>query len=82
MIIISSFIYGQSSYLVGTGESSIEPDKSLISLALSGYAAPMEGRFSLQWVKKEQLPDIVSLTGTREKLYIISNGEILSKSVT
>ncbi|HBE42458.1 MAG TPA: hypothetical protein DDW27_14895 [Bacteroidales bacterium] len=42
----------------------------------------MEGRFSLQWVKKEQLPDIVSLTGTREKLYIISNGEILSKSVT
>ncbi len=80
--IFSCLIYGQPSFQVGTGQSSLEPDKSLISLAISGYAAPMEGRFSLHWLKKEQLSEVVSLSGIKNKLFIISNGELLSKSVT
>lgn len=81
VIIFSRLTCGQTSYLVGTGQSSIEPDRSLISLALSGYAAPMEGRFSLYWKRMEKLPEIVSMGGAGYRLFIIANNEILSKSV-
>ena len=82
LIIFSGLVSGQTSYLVGTGQSSLEPDRSLISLALSGYAAPMEGRFSLYWKKKEKLSEIVSIGGACDRLLIIGNNELLSKSVT
>ena len=60
MLFVLSFagqINAQPSYLVGTAKVSIEPDKSVISLALGGYAAPKEGRFTLQWIKKGSLPE-------------------------
>lgn len=82
IIIFPELSDGQTSYMVGTGQSSLEPDRSLISLAFSGYAAPMEGRFSLHWKKKEILSDIVSFGGTGDRLLIISNSELLTKSVT
>ncbi len=82
IIIFSGLVIGQTSYMVGTGQCSLEPDRSLISLAFSGYAAPMEGRFSLHWKKKEKLPEMVSIGGTSDRLVIISNNELLAKSVT
>ena len=42
--------YAQYEYRIGKGESSIEPGKHVLSLALAGYGAPRDGRFSLEWV--------------------------------
>ena len=53
LICFTSLVSGQSSYQVGVGQQSLEPDKSTISLALSGYATPKEGRFTLQWIKQD-----------------------------
>jgi len=41
----------QSFYLVGTSQVSIEPAQSLISLNMTGYGFPRDGRFTLQWEK-------------------------------
>lgn len=71
-------INAQPSYLVGTAKVSIEPDKSVISLALGGYAAPREGRFTLQWINKGPLPEAAAMGGLSDKLYIVSNYELLS----
>jgi hypothetical protein len=71
-------ISAQSSYLIGTAQEGIEPDQSLISLHLGGYGAPRDGRFTLQWIKKGSVPDVASMAGTTDKLYILSNGDLLS----
>lgn len=36
-------------YRIGTSTVSIDPDTTIFSLALSGYGAPRDGRFSLEW---------------------------------
>ncbi len=64
-------------YRAGTSSVSIEPDQANISLHLGGYGAPRDGRFTLQWKNLESLSGVSSLSGSDEKLYIISNGEIL-----
>ena len=69
--------FSQSDYLAGTAQSSIEPDQSLISLHLGGYGAPREGRFTLQWISKGNLPETSVLTGLNDRLYIVSRGELL-----
>jgi hypothetical protein len=82
LIFITSLTSGQSSFQIGTGQLSIEPDKSLISLALSGYAAPGEGRFTLQWKNQESLPSVTAITGLSNWLYLISNSELICKDIT
>ena len=37
-------------YKVGTAKVSLEPDNSVFSLTLGGYAAPADGRFTLTWI--------------------------------
>lgn len=81
-ICFTSLVSGQSSYQVGVGQQSLEPDKSTISLALSGYSAPREGRFTLQWIKQETLPAVTAIGGVSDRLYIISKGELLWKHVS
>lgn len=44
---------GQQTYLSGTAKASIEPETYPFSVALAGYGYPRGGRFSLEWVKKE-----------------------------
>ena len=82
LICITSLLSGQTNYDVGVGQQSLEPDKSTISLALSGYAAPREGRFTLQWLKQEILPSVGAICGVYDRLFIFSNGEILKKQVS
>jgi hypothetical protein len=66
-------------YLAGTGVASIEPDRSLISLHLGGYGAPREGRFTLQWTRKEKLPELSAFSGSDKMLFIVSNGDLMTK---
>ena len=75
--LITDSLYSQSSYLVGTSQSSIEPDQSLISLHLGGYGAPRDGRFTLQWIKKGIAPDAIAMAGMADKIYVISNSDLL-----
>ncbi len=64
-------------YMIGTSTISIEPDQANISLHLGGYGAPRDGRFTLQWKNLESLSGVSSLSGSDDKLFIISNGQIL-----
>ena len=76
LILIPFLAYTQSSYLIGTSQSCIEPDPSLISLHLGGYGAPRDGRFTLQWINKGPVPEITALGGLTNKLYIVSSGNL------
>jgi hypothetical protein len=82
LLIVPVSMHSQSTYEVGTGQSCIEPDRSLISLHLGGYGAPREGRFTLQWKAIGKVPEINSMTGIENNLYVLSNGEILKKDAT
>jgi hypothetical protein len=77
LFLITTSLHSQSSYLVGTSQSSIEPDQSLISLHLGGYGAPRDGRFTLQWIKKNNAPDAIAMAGIADKIYVISNNDLL-----
>lgn len=81
-IILPLLSNGQSEYLVGTSNESIEPDQSLISLHLAGYGAPREGRFTLQWVNIGEVPEAKAMTGLGGRLYIVSKGRLQWTDVT
>ncbi|MES2379307.1 MAG: hypothetical protein V4553_22130 [Bacteroidota bacterium] len=64
-------------YLTGSSVVSIEPDSSIYSVALAGYGAPREGRFSLTWKQISNMPDITAITALNGKLYAAGkNGEL------
>ncbi|HEY0769133.1 MAG TPA: hypothetical protein VGD31_02280 [Sphingobacteriaceae bacterium] len=63
---------GQSSYLVGSSNVSIEPDSSIFSLALAGYGAPKEGRFSITWKYISRVSDLKALVGLNGKFYAVT----------
>ncbi|MDD5435789.1 MAG: hypothetical protein PH343_10205, partial [Nitrospira sp.] len=44
---------------------------------MAGYANPREGRFTLQWINKGAAPEVTGMGGLTDKLYIISNGDLL-----
>jgi hypothetical protein len=79
LILLPVFSYAQPSYLVGTSQVGIEPDNSLISLHLAGYGAPKAGRFTLHWINKEQLSNVIALGGLADKLYVVTNNDLLWK---
>jgi hypothetical protein len=81
LFLIPGLINSQSSYQVGTSQVSIEPDRSLVSLALGGYAAPREGRFTLQWKEWDQVSKVTAMSGRAGKLYIVSDNNLLWKDV-
>ena len=77
IILLSGQIYSQSSYLIGTALAGIEPDQSLISLHLGGYGSPRDGRFTLQWINKGQVPEVNAMGGLSDKLYVVSKSDLL-----
>ena len=79
-ILFFSIIKAQDIYQVGTSKVSLEPEKDLISLALGGYTAPWEGRFTLQWIEKETVPSFTAITGIDNELYIVSDNLLLRKT--
>lgn len=46
-------VNAQQTYLSGTAKASIEPRAYPFSVALAGYGYPRGGRFSLEWIKKD-----------------------------
>ena len=78
-ILLPVLSYAQPSYLIGTSQVGIEPDKSLISLHLAGYGSPKAGRFTLHWINKEQLSNVTALGGLADKLYIVTKNDLLWK---
>ncbi len=78
LFLLPVFSFSQSGYLIGTSQETIEPDQSLISLHLGGYGAPKAGRFTLQWIKKGSVPEVVAMGGMNDKLFIVNNGNLLS----
>lgn len=81
-ILLPVIICGQQEYQVGTSCVSIEPGDSLISLHLGGYGAPRDGRFTLQWKKSEHLPGVTSISGSKSRLLVIRDGEILVRNLS
>ncbi|MCE5345327.1 MAG: hypothetical protein LLG13_03415 [Bacteroidales bacterium] len=79
IILLPNLSIAQPAYQVGTSKSSIEPDQSLISLHLGGYGSPKAGRFTLQWVNKESLQEVSLMTGSGNKIFILSKGILLCK---
>jgi hypothetical protein len=68
----------QSVYLMGSATTSIEPENSLFSVALAGYGAPRDGRFSISWKYVKEAPQVTDITGFDGKLYAINkNHELL-----
>jgi hypothetical protein len=77
LIVLPFISQSQFLYQVGTSSVSIEPDLSLISLHLGGYGAPRDGRFTLQWVKKQPISGVVTIGGGIDRLFVISNGVLM-----
>lgn len=83
-ILILFFLQGfslkvQSQYLAGTSSVSIEPDSSVFSLALAGYGAPREGRFSITWNYLNEANDITAITSLNGKLYVVTRSNELQE---
>jgi hypothetical protein len=77
LLFITATSKGQTGYLAGTGQSSIEPHESLISLHLGGYGAPREGRFTLQWKHVGETPDAGAMSAHHGKIFIINGNTLL-----
>ena len=77
LFIFPCFAFSQSSYLAGTSQAGIEPEQSLISLNLTGYGYPRDGRFTLQWIKKGELTEVNALGAMDDQLCLVSNGNIV-----
>lgn len=68
-------------YSAGFAEASIEPGKYPFSLALAGYGAPRDGRFSIEWIRQAGLLNITAVAGSSNKLYVLNNNQILQAKV-
>lgn len=58
LVALPYLLLGQTVYQVGSDKQPIEPSSSIFSVALAGYGAPRDGRFSLEWIKvdNESIP--------------------------
>lgn len=66
----------QYEYRVGKGQSSIEPDQHILSVALAGYGAPREGRFSLEWKASASPGKATDATMVADKLYVLREAAV------
>ncbi len=80
IFILPYLSYSQSSYLVGTSQVSIEPAESLISLNMTGYGFPRDGRFTLQWENRGAVPEVKAMGGLNGKLYIVTKGDLMERN--
>lgn len=81
LLVFSSIIRGQKLYYVGSDIKSIEPDKNVFSTTLAGYGEPSEGRFSLEWLFYENLPELNFLTGIENQFYgIDKSGNVVKRN--
>jgi hypothetical protein len=72
--------FSKDSYRVGFSSTSLDPDDQFVSLALAGYAAPWEGRFTLQWKEKGTIPPYLGITGGEGHLYYVDGHSLYRSS--
>ncbi len=73
-----STLKSHGQYSVGTSSVSTEPDSTVVSIALSGYGYPEEGRFSIEWILRDStLQNIVALTGLDGEFFAVDSNHIL-----
>ena len=70
----------QENYLVGSSRVSIEPDSTTFSVALAGYGAPRDGRFTIEWTYQGTISPLVSVTASGKSLYALDANSSLSES--
>lgn len=69
----------QQPYRAGFARESTEPGALPFSLTLAGYGAPVEGRFSLDWIKAgEAGSNCTAFTGMTNTLLKVSNDELFT----
>lgn len=66
-----------SSFLTGFARESINPNSSLVSVAISGFENPKAGRFSIDFVHNGIAENIVALCAAPEKLYAATGDNLL-----
>src|SRR5690606_18176996 len=69
-------VSAQYEYRIGKGQASIEPDQNVLSLALAGYGAPREGRFSLEWTACANVGKAADVAAMANKLFILREGQL------
>ena len=62
----------QTRYQAGFANVSLEPSENIFSVALQGYGAPAEGRFSLEWADAGTLEEVAHITGLGNYLYALA----------
>lgn len=73
----------QTRYQAGFASVSLEPSEDIFSVALQGYGAPAEGRFSLEWADVGTLGEVAHITGLGNYLYALApDGELSRADVT
>lgn len=69
--------FGQQEYRAGVSRQSLQPGKESFSLALAGYGAPREGRFTLDWERKDSVLPGAVLAGADGSLFAVTaSGEL------
>lgn len=83
-ILLISLVPGsKAQYQVGIGTESIEPNNSIFSLALGGYGAPREGRFSVTWKKIAKYQPVKAITSLNGNFFAINaNDELVTAGNT
>src|SRR5687767_6333124 len=75
-------IYCQEEYLIGSSVASIEPDRSTFSVALAGYGAPREGRFTIEWKYHGKAPAVSLIAAIGKSIYGLDENNNLLKAST
>lgn len=81
ILLFSHTSFSQETYEVGMAQASLEPTNEFVSLALAGYAAPWEGRFTLLWKEKGVISPFTGISGGDDCLYFV-DGQSLFKGST
>jgi len=72
--------FSQDTYRVGFSSVSLEPDDQFVSLALAGYAAPWEGRFTLQWKAQGSIPSYTAFSAGETHLCYVDGHSLYRRS--
>jgi len=80
-ICFSVACFSQTEYAAGTSSVSLEPDSSIFSVALAGYGAPREGRFSITWNKVADSKNSIAITSLHNQFYSVDGTHVLWQGI-
>ncbi|HTE24271.1 hypothetical protein [Flavitalea sp.] len=82
LILLHQFtgLQSQENYQIGSSRVGIEPDSSTFSVALAGYGAPRDGRFTIEWMYQGKISPITSVSASGKNMYAIDANNSLSQT--